>query len=561
MQPSRLGSLAIAITTLVATSASCAQRGEEPVGAERTRRPNIVLILADDLGYSDIAPYGSEIATPNLQRLAEEGLIFTDFYNQARCMPARGSLLTGLYPTQSGIGWVDSDSGLPGYTGDLAAHAVTMAEVLGAAGYGTYMSGKWHVTTHTGHWGRFPERQSKHNWPLQRGFDRFYGMILGASSFFDPVTLTEGNDPLPSPGPDYYFTDAVTDRATAYIEEHVARSPDDPFFLYVAYTAPHWPLHAPEPDVARQKGRYDDGWETLHAERVSRQAQLGLWGGAPVPPPEELVRPWADLGEREQRWYARAMEVYAAQVEIMDSGIGRLLSTLEDTGVDGDTLIVFLADNGACAEVLANSWNGLYVTRTTHDGQPVTVGNEHVDVLPGPETTFMSYGREWAWASNAPFRYYKHWTHEGGIATPLLVRWPAGTAGAGRMVREPGQLTDLMATFVDVANAEYPAQREGIAVLPMEGVSLAPTFTGVSLAERPLFFEHEGNRAVRLGRWKLVERFAGDGWQLHDLATDRAEALDVGAANPERVAQLVGLYEDWADRVGVLPWPLEEPGS
>ena len=210
---------------------------------------------------------------------------------------------------------------------------------------------------------------------------------------------------------------------------------------------------------------------------------------------------------------------------------------------------------------LTDDWNGLYISRTTHDGRPVTVGNENLDVMPGPEATYMSYGREWAWASNAPFRYYKHWVHEGGIATPLLVRWPAGTANPGRTVREPGQLTDLMATFVDVANAQYPARREGVSVLPMEGISLAPTFAGESLQQRPLFFEHEGNRAVRLGRWKLVERFAGDGWELHDLASDRAEATNVAAANPDQVAELVGLYQEWATRVGVLPWPLLEPGQ
>jgi len=553
--------LVVALALAFSACAGCGPASEPDSSQEppSPRRPNIVLILADDMGFSDIQPYGSEIRTPHLQRIADEGLTLTSFYNQARCMPARGSLLTGLYPTQSGIGHVDSDAGIPGYTGDLAEHAVTIAEVLRDAGYGTYMTGKWHVTTHTGAWGRFPERQSKHNWPLQRGFDRFYGMILGASSFYDPVTLTEDNDPLPSPGADYYFTDAVADRAAQYVRDHVADSPDAPFFLYASFTAPHWPLQAPTEDVEHYEGVYDRGWEALHAERVARLRELGLIDDVDqVPPPDERVRAWADLTDEERRWYARAMEVYAAQVELLDQGIGRLLDMLEETGVDDDTLLVFLSDNGACAEVLTNGWNGIYITRETHDGRVVTVGNENIDVLPGPEDTYMSYGREWAWASNAPFRLYKHFVHEGGIATPFLMRWPAATEG-GLVVRDPGQLVDLMATFVDVAGATYPEQRDGVPVLPMEGVSLAPVLGGESLPERPLFFEHEGNRAVRQGRWKLVERFNGEGWELYDLQSDRAESSDLAAAQPERVAELRQRYDDWAARVGVLPWPLGRP--
>ena len=512
------------------------------------------------MGFSDLGSYGGEIDTPSLDRLASNGLRFSHFYNTARCCPTRASLLTGLYAHQAGVGHMMGDDGLPGYRGDLAANAITVAEALRAAGYGTYMSGKWHVTRHVGHWSGNDELTSTHNWPRQRGFDRFYGTIHGAGSFYDPISLTEDNEPVELTPPDdpeapvYYYTDAISEHAARFVREHAAGDRSgDPLFLYVAHTAPHWPLHALPDDIARYRGRYAAGWDAIRAERRQRLIELGLidadW---PIAERDPRVPAWEDVPNQERPWFERAMEVYAAQIDRMDRGIGEVVAALEETGRLDNTLILFLADNGGCAEVLTDRWTGLAIPRQALDGSPVAVGNDPA-VLPGPESSYQSYGPHWAHASNTPFRLYKHWVHEGGIASPLIVHWPEKIADGGGIVREVAHVIDLMATALHAAGAPHPSSRAGDDSIPVEGTSLLPAFQDQPLEREAVFWEHEGNRAVRSGKWKLVSRYPGE-WELYDLVTDRTEANDLAPAKPERVAALAALWNDWAARTGVVPW-------
>lgn len=503
-------------------------------------KPNIVVILVDDMGFSDIGCYGGEIRTPNVDALAKGGVRFTQFYNTARCCPTRASLMTGLYPHQTGVGhMVDNPKPFPGYTGDLNQSCVTIAEVLKGSGYQTMMSGKWHVT---------PVTQSKHNWPRQRGFDKYYGIIHGAANFFNPVTLTRDNSPAERE-PDYYFTDAITDNAVKYIEG--AASAKEPFFLYTAYTAPHWPLHARPEDIARYRGRYKAGWDALREERRQKQIELGIvnpkW---PMTERDSRVPAWAEATDKE--WQERRMEVYAAMVDSMDQGVGRIVDALRRTGQEQNTLILFMADNGGCAEELGPKAGGLHVPKQTHDGRPVQVGNIS-GLMPGGEETYQSYGIPWANASNTPFRLYKHWVHEGGISSPLIAYWP-GKTKAGSITHQPGHLIDVMATCVDAGGAKYPQERGTHRVTPMEGTSLRAAFTGGKLNRRnPLFWEHEGNRAIRDGRWKLVSKFP-DKWELFDLEADRTETVDLAAKQADRAERMAAEYEKWARRAQVQPW-------
>ena len=504
--------------------------------------------MADDMGYSDIGSYGGEIQTPVLDGMAADGVRFTQFYNMARCCPTRASLLTGLYPHQAGVGHMDYDAGIPGYRGDLSQQSVTIAQVLKDTGYSTYMSGKWHVTKHIGHWTGQDSLMSTDNWPLQKGFDAFYGTILGAGSFFDPITLTSGNTPVTKLPDEFYYTDAISDSAASYIYQHTS---GNPFFMYVSYTAPHWPLHALEEDIERYQGRYDAGWDALREERVARMQSMGLidinWDLSERDP---RVPAWDEMDEQDRVWYSRAMEVYAAQIDRMDQGIGRIMQALESAGQKDNTLVLFLADNGGCAEVLTQQWRGPFLTSETRDGDQVTLGNEFKDILPGPENTYMSYGRGWANASNTPFRLYKHWVHEGGIATPLIAYWPAALQTGGGLVNDPGHVIDLMATAVDIARATYPDDKA-----PMAGTSLIPAFQNQGLERGMIFWEHEGNRAVRDGKWKLVARH-NQPWELFDMDMDRTEVNNLADQMPEKVNELITAYDNWAVNNLVQPWPI-----
>lgn len=512
--------------------------------------PNFVLILNDDMGFSDLGCYGGEIDTPNLDALAMGGLRYSQFYNTARCCPSRGSLLTGLYPHQADIGHMMGSHGIDGYLGDLSARSVTLAEALKQGGYATYMSGKWHVTRHV--------EGPRHNWPNQRGFDDFYGIITGAANYFQPRTLTRNNERIVPEGEDYFLTDVISDEAVRQIRGHTAARGQTPFLQYVAYTAPHWPLHAHREDIAKYRNRFDDGWDVLRAQRRERMIDMGLldpdWALSARDP---RVPPWTSVKHKE--WQARRMEVYAAQIDRMDQGIGRIVQALAESGHAENTVILFLADNGGCAEELgpqladrvAHGWEQIGTLRT-RSGHPVQFGN-HPDIEPGGEASYASYGIPWANVSNTPFRLYKHWVHEGGIATPLIVHWPRGIRDQGSWRHQAAQLPDIMATLLDLAGTDYPETYNGNAIQPLEGFSLVPTFRDEVHARPALFWEHEGNRAVRQGRWKLVCKFPGQ-WELYDLETDRTETRDLAAAHPDRTAALLALYQAWAARCGIVPW-------
>lgn len=519
--------------------------------AEGRGKPNILLILNDDMGFSDIGCYGGEIETPNLDRLAANGLRYSQFYNTARCSPSRASLLTGLHPHQTGIGILTYSTGPEGYAGNLNRRCVTIAEVLRKAGYGTYLSGKWHVA------GNLTEPTDA--WPLQRGFDKFWGTIIGAGSFYNPNTLTSGNDNAEHEAetdPSFFYTDAISDHAVDFIRDHHKQKPDAPFFQYVAYTAPHWPLHAHEEDIAKYKGRFDAGWDKLREERLARLVASGIihpsWKLTDRDPTQP---PWTDAEHRE--WLLRCMEVYAAQIDRMDQGIGRILAALEETGRLEDTLVIFMSDNGACAEdipdgVTAAELVSLMIAKeNTRDGRPVRFGNDP-SLMPGAEDTYQSYGTAWANLSNTPFRLYKHWIHEGGIATPLILHWPKGIPARDELRHHPGQLPDIMATILDITGADYPSKFDGNDILPCEGESLQPSFAADNPERGPLFWEHEGNAAVRIGKWKLVCKYPGP-WELFDMEADRTEMSDLAAQDPERVRDMAARYEEWAKRCGVIP--------
>ncbi len=515
--------------------------------------PNIVLILADDLGFSDLGCYGSEIRTPHLDRLAASGLRFTQLYNSARCCPSRASLLTGLYPHQAGVGHMTDDRGTPSYQGYLNRSCVTVAEALRARGYTTLMSGKWHVGGGYDilHPDRWRPGDPAHPTPAQRGFDRFYGIVAGAGSYFYPRTLMRDDQFVPLDVSDFYLTDAISDEAVRMVEE---ADPGRPFFLHVTYTAPHWPLHAPAEDVARYEGTYRKGWDAVRTARHEELKGLGLVDKAwPISPRDEAGPPWEDAPHHD--WEDRRMATYAAQVECMDRGIGRILDTLRRLGLEDDTLVMFASDNGGSAEFLAEEASAgerfRYDTDPL-DGRRMRVGNVP-GLAPGPADTFMSYGRAWANVSNSPFRGFKRWVHEGGIATPFVVGWP-GRVGGPAVTHQPAHVMDVFATCLDVAGAAYPVEHDGHAVTPMEGESLLPLLDGREWRrEQPIFFEHEGNRAVRDGQWKLVAEFGGD-WELYDLAGDRTELNDLSGRSASRVAAMASGYEDWARRCGVRAW-------
>jgi arylsulfatase len=523
-------------------------------------RPNIVVILADDMGWSDLGCYGSEIETPHLDALARGGVRFTQFYNAARCCPTRASLLTGLYPHQAGIGHMVANDGIPSYQGFLNDRCVTLAEALRPAGYTTLMAGKWHVGSAPG------------QWPLDRGFDRFWGTPSGGGVYFKetlairPEVFFVHNAERIEPPADFYVTDAFTDRAMEFVAEAVTQR-RQPFFLYLAHIAPHWPLQAKPADIAKYAGRYDRGWDEVRGRRFARQKEMGLIpADTTLAPREAEAKAWEQVPAEARRELAQRMAIYAAQIDCLDQNVGRLVAHLRRLGQFDNTLVIFLSDNGSSAE-----------------GGPGGFSRGQAGAPLGTGSSYASAGLEWANAANTPFRKYKTRTHQGGIATPLIAHWPAGMksesgrdAESGRLVRAPAHLIDLMPTLLDVAGASYPATHRGQRPLPLEGRSLAPLFDSPSLplsisptsplsvsptpllsvspnsAPRLLCWEHEGNRAVRQGDWKAVAPHRGE-WELYDLARDPTEGHDLASRHPEKIRELVALWQQWADRCGVWP--------
>ncbi|MFT3902183.1 MAG: arylsulfatase [Niabella sp.] len=526
-------------------------------------RPNIVLIMADDLGFSDVGCYGGEIRTPNIDYLAQNGLRFTQFYNNAKCCPTRASLLTGLYSHQAGIGEMTSDRGIPGYRGHITSNTVTIAEVLKTAGYQTAMSGKWHVANtveqptkeehmkwlnHQANYSPFvPEEQH----PSNRGFQKFFGTLWALVDYYDPFSLEHGSTPIENVPEHYYHTDAINDTAAAFIRQ-MSRN-KQPFFLYVAQNAPHWPLQALPEDIEKYKDTYKVGWDAIREARYKRMVKMGL-----IDPATEPLSPrWNDDLSWEQNpdkeWDARAMAVHAAMVDRMDQGIGRIIQALKETGKFDNTIIIFLSDNGASGEVAERYGPGFDRFSETRDGRKV---NYTVDkkVMPGPETTFSSIGPRWANVVNSPYRFWKGECYEGGIHTPMVVYWPKGLkTKKGGFTNQVGHVMDFMPTFIDLAHGKYPQTFNGHEILPMQGISLLPILKGKErVGHKLLFNEHFGAKYARKGEWKIVAQ-NGKKWCLYNIADDETELHDLAAQYPEKVKELDALWQVWAKDNHVLP--------
>lgn len=534
------------------------------------KRPNILIILADDLGYSDIGCYGGEIHTPNLDELASEGLRFTHFYNTSRSCPTRASLLTGLYQHQAGIGRMTFNDGLPGYRGTLSRDAVTIAEVLKENGYITSIVGKWHIaetpfredqTEWLDHHVYHHDFSDLANYPVNRGFDTHYGTIYGVVDYFDPFSLVEGEEPIKEVPKGYYITQALSDRAVAEINKYAKE--DKPFFMYLAYNSPHWPLHALPEDIEKYKDTYKVGWEAIRNARYKRQQEMHLFGDAKdFLSDRQFSDKWSD--NKDSVWDARAMAVHAAMVDRMDQGIGQVVEALRKNNMFDNTLILFLSDNGCSNENCQNYSPGENDRPDqTRDGRPM-IYPHHKEVLPGPETTYASLGPKWANVANTPFRYWKAKSYEGGICTPMIAHWPdVIKSNVGGFNTSIGHVIDIMATCLDIAGAKYPKTYKGHNIIPLEGKSLLPIFeTGERAGHQYLGFEHFNERAlIDSTDWKIVRPSNSKKWELYNLNIDRSEKHDLAEQYPQKVSQLVSEYNVWAKRCLVNPSPSDKSGN
>ena len=521
------------------------------------QKPNIILILADDMGFSDLGCFGSEIKTPNLDKLANNGLKFSQMYNTARCCPSRASLLTGVYPHQAGIGHMVGNYGISEYQGYLSNNTATIAEVLRTGGYRTQMSGKWHVG------GNAPLRDNE-NWnpgdrehptPNQRGFDHFWGTMAGGGNYFSPKTLMDNDKKIDVDTHDFYYTEKITDHAVEMINESVTDS--KPFFSYIAYTAPHWPLHAKKEDIEKYQNIYDNGWDKLRQERYKKLKDLGIikesWN---ISARDKDAEKWENVVHKE--WEASRMEVYAAQIDNLDQGVGRIIESLENNNIRNNTVIMFLSDNGGCAEFLAEDTNtpdNLMFDVPLWDGTKLKMGN-NPNIKPGDRDTFQSYDIGWSNASNTPFRLHKRWVHEGGISTPFIINWPEKII-TSNIIERTSHIMDISATIYDIAETNYPSSIESNSIIELEGESFYKNLLENQKQSRSktIFWEHEGNKAVRKGKWKLVCE-ENSQWELYDMLDDRTELFDLSNKFPEIVNELSNEYIDWAKRIKVLPWPI-----
>ena len=523
--------------------------GAQSSGPAVERAPNVLLILVDDLGYSDLGSYGGEIRTPHIDSLAEEGLLMTQFYNASRCAVTRASIMTGLYHHQVGVG-ANRSRDTPEYQAALNEECVTLAEVLREAGYATYLSGKWHLGEEDG------QR------PKARGFDRSYGILRGMSSYFNthPMPTKKGDseeltidrerkwrfllDDVDVDVPEttmemwarnegFYTTDVFTDYAIEFLEEHQSERADQPFFLYLPYTAPHWPIQVFPEDIARYEGRYDQGWDHLREERYQRQLELGvIEAHTALGPLTDKMGPWDTASESDRQEFVREMEGYAGMVDRIDQNVGRVLEKLEAMGVAENTMVIFLSDNGGCH------------TTKNDEGPPEVLGSP---------LSVVTYSYIGASVSNTPFRLQKQYIHEGGIATPFLVRFPKHIP-AGLMDRQVAHIVDLMPTLLDYCGTTYPETFKGNTIRPLVGQSLRPVFEGKPLnSGTPLYWEHRGNKGVRVDDWKLVAAHPGLQWELYNMAKDRSEVNDLASSMPDKRDELFALYTDWATTNRVLP--------
>ncbi|MCC9606908.1 arylsulfatase [Blastopirellula sp. JC732] len=515
--------------------------------ASAAERPNIILIMVDDMGFSDLGYHGSEIATPNIDALAQGGVRFSQFYNNGRCCPTRATLMTGLYPHQSGIGHMTESPGelnygagkSPAYQGFLNHNCVTIAEALQGAGYATLMSGKWHLG-----------ENEESRWPLQRGYDKYFGCLSGATLHFYPGGdrgMSLGNEAIETPesttDEQFYTTDAFTDYAIRFLKEEQAGD-KRPMFLYLAYTAPHWPIQAFEDDIAKYRGKYKIGWDKLRQQRLAKQKELGLVSAdLELSPRTPNIPAWETLDAEKQDEMDLKMAIYAAMIDRIDQNIGKLMKYLKESGIEDDTMILFLSDNGGCQE------------------GGVLGGANFRDIEKRNHEYFHGYGEAWANASNTPFRLYKHFNHEGGTATPFFIHWSAKITSQTDWYAEPAQLIDVMPTILDVAGATYPTEYEGNRIHPLDGISLRPALEGKSLdRQKPICIEHENNASIRSGDWKLVGRNVArprgvhpENWELYNITADRTETNNLAAENPEKVRELAKQWNAWSKRVLVYP--------
>lgn len=545
-------------------------------------KPNIMLILSDDMGYSDLGCYGEHIIkTPILDSLAEGGLKYTQFYNTARCCPSRASLLTGLHPHKAGIGHMVKDLKEEGYAGRLTKNAVTIAEVLSENGYDTYGVGKWHVSLGV---------DDKSNHPIQRGFNHFYGTITGVGNYYNPYHLirdntfiTPKNDPLYKVDK-FYYTTAVAENAILFLKDWEKKKSGKPFFMYVAFPSAHWPIQAPEEEIIPYKGKFDKGWDKLREEKFENMKSLGLLRSDWKLSKDSSVKKFEEV--RSKKFELRCMETYAGMVTCMDSNIGKIIKFLRETNELDNTVIIYLQDNGACAENYGRKFgeptanpvpkgckleamrddevqvnNKYYRTR---DGKPIYSG---YGVIAGGEDSDVGYGKAWAYYSNTPFMEYKHYIHEGGIATPLIIYWRGGIKKVGEVRDQVGQLPDIMATILDISGVKYPNEYKGNKIYPMVGKSLVPTFDKDNVyPDRALFWEHEGNKGVRIGKWKIVhkahsywkEAMPLESWELYDMDIDRSETNNLAKKYPEVVKDMANMWDKFAEENLVKPYPLSK---
>jgi arylsulfatase len=535
--------------TLVALALLFAVSGSAVPAAVPAAPPNFLVILADDLGFSDLGCYGGEIATPQLDALAQGGLRFTQAYSTARCWPSRAAITTGYYAQQVRRDLVPGIASGGGNRGIRPAWAPLVTEFLRPLGYRTYHSGKWHID------GK----------PLASGFDHSFEIGAGQNNFFKAPGNTDDGRPLVQT-PDYYVTTSTADHAIKYLQEHAAKHAGQPFYQYLCFTAPHFPLHAPAADIAKYRDTYGKGWNAVAAERHARLTRMGIVHhplpamerdvGPPYSFPDDIAKlgpdevnrpvPWSELNEAQRRFQAAKMAIHAAMVDRMDQEIGRVIALLKAMGAYENTLILFASDNGASAEMMVRG-----------DGHDPSAP-------PGSAATFLCLGPGWSSASNTPFRRHKTWVHEGGIATPLIAHWPAGIAARGELRHTPTHLIDVVPTLLELAGATKPAAIKGFAVPPAPSRSLVPALArDVTVTRETLWWLHEDNRAIRVGDWKLVAA-ARTPWELYDLSRDRGEAHNLAAAQPEKVRELEALWTrefETAKRLALTDPPAEVPAA
>ena len=548
-----------------------------PLHAQKkeAKKPNIIVILTDDMGFSDIGCYGSEINTPNIDKLGMSGIRFTQFYNTARSSCSRASLLTGLYPHEANMGFLSNYNYTePGYGDDLSKNSVTLAQVLKSAGYSTYMSGKWHISKNIEN-----VNGDISNWPLQRGFDRFFGTLNGSDNYFDPGTLMSQNTFI-APAKDFYYTYAIADTAAKFVKK---QSKEKPFFMYVAFTAAHWPLQAPENEVDKYKGKYNIGWDSVRENRFEKQKNLGIIPKNTVLSARSPEIPaWKD--ETMKPFQERRMETYSAMVDAMDQGVGKIIAALKEKGELENTIIFYMHDNGGCAELEGSDKPTVPLTDEQKVLKPITADYIQMSkkpeytregkfvrsgrgVMAGPADTWMAYGPEWANVSNTPFRLYKQYVHQGGIASPLIINWPQGIKNKGAITRQVSHLMDIIPTVLEITGANYPSNFIGNKIQPLEGISLTPTFKNKTVDRKLVFWEHQANRALCMGNWKLVAKTKSpkkftkadeNSWELYNLEQDPSEMNNLATKFPEKVKEMAEIWKKEALRTKALPWPWDK---